>query len=58
VAPWGTAHSCDLNPQNSYNLSENTGHLVLGTFGSDVTGVEPCVDIRAELDERESSDPG
>jgi hypothetical protein len=28
VAPWGTAHSCDLNPQNSYNLSENTGHLV------------------------------
>jgi hypothetical protein len=22
-----TARSCDLNAQNSYNLSENTGHL-------------------------------
>jgi hypothetical protein len=24
-----TARSCDLNAQNSYNLSENTGHLAL-----------------------------
>jgi hypothetical protein len=26
-----TARSCDLNAQNSYNLSENTGHLVPAT---------------------------